>query len=88
MNIIHTLPEIDAPAWKKVGNHDKPKRGVPGRHHNNIKVPPETILAMRRMHEIEGKSLRQVQLAHPELQAGYVRSVIEYRIRGNLRVKT
>lgn len=86
--IIHLLPEIDRAIWNKAGDHEKEKNGGAGRgrHHNTAKVPNEVILAMRRMHEVERASLREVQRAFPSYRERYVRNVLEYVIRANLRV--
>ena len=84
--IIHLLPEIDLRIWKKVGNHDAAKKGQQGRHHNAARIPDETILAMRRMHEIERAPLKAVQAAYPWINANYVRNVLNYIARANLRV--
>lgn len=84
--IIHLLPKINA---KNAGAESKKKvkgKGS-GRHHNNAKIPAETILEMRRMYELQGKAPRVIQAAFPHLGIEYVRQVLNYTIRGNLRVR-
>lgn len=90
MSYFHLLPSIDPVLWKKAGDHEAKQHGRgkgTGRHHNNATIPAETILAMRRMHEIERKTHQQVQRAFPDLQAEYVRRVLDYELRANLRVR-
>lgn len=84
--IIHLLPEIDKSVWKKGGTAKK-KRLAGKSHHNNAKIPDETILAMRRMYEIEGKPMRAVAAAFPEVSECYVKSILLYVCRINLRVR-
>lgn len=84
--IIHLLPEIEKPIWNKVGDHKKSglKKEKQGRHHNNCKVSDDVILSMRRMHEVDRKSMAQVGRAYPQFSEDYVRSVLNYIIRCNL----
>lgn len=87
--IIHRFPEIDRAIWKKAGDLDAPivRKNGQGRHHNNHKVPDETVLAIRRMHEIDRKPLHIVMRAYPELSETYLRSLLSYQLRANLRVQ-
>lgn len=81
--VIHLLPTIDRAIWNKV---DKGAKPLPGRR-GKCTVPAETILAMRRAHEIERKTIQQVKDQFPQYSNEYVRSVLSYLIRANLRVK-
>lgn len=80
--IIHILPEISKGIWDKA--KAKPKLG--GRK-GKCMVPAETILAMRRMHEIENKSYRQVANAYG-MSYRYTLNVLQYIVRADLRLGT
>ena len=91
MAVIHLLPPIEDAIWKAADAPPRPKR-KPGKHGSargpqpaKNRVPDEIIIAMRRMHEKEGKSYRQVEAAYPYMRARYVRDVLEYIIRRTLR---
>ncbi len=61
----------------------KPERKI-GR---KIKVPDETILAIRRMSEIERRPLDVILEMYPQLSRHYLRSVLGYMIRCDLRIE-
>lgn len=86
--IIHLLPEIscakNAPATKK----KRRKKTVAGQAgQGNVKISSEVVLGIRRMAEIERKTLRQIEKEFPMLSNKYIVSVIEYTIRANLKVR-
>lgn len=87
MKIIHILPEIDKAIWDKDTAIAKKKRGQ-GRHHNTAVVPAETILAMRRLHEVERLTMQEVERAYPQFSCHYVRDVLGYIVRANLQIST
>jgi hypothetical protein len=88
MNIIHLLPGIDQTIWNKAGDlgHQPKQKRKRGQHHNRAVVPDAVILEMRRMHEIERKTSLQVCSSFPQFTERYVRSVLGYLVRANLRV--
>lgn len=89
MNIVHRFPPIDVAIWNHVGDLDanrKEKAQGVGRGHHNIKIPDEVILAMRQMHEIDRKTIRQVEESYPHVSINYVRRVLGYELRANLKV--
>lgn len=87
MKIIHILPEIDKAVWSKQNGSAKKKLGQ-GRHHNTATVPAETILAMRRMHEVDRLTMQEVERAYPQFSCHYVRDVLGYIVRANLQIST
>lgn len=89
MTIIHLLPELERTIWNKagdLGSRAKPKR-KPGQHHNGAVVPDAVILEMRRLHEIERKTMLEVCAVYPQFSQRYVRDVLGYILRANLRVR-
>lgn len=86
--IIHRFPAIDQAIWNKAGDLDAPieKKLEQGRHHH-VTIPDATILEMRRLHEIERKTIQQVQKMYPDINGDYVRNVLSYIVRTNLRVR-
>jgi len=70
----------NAPPEPKVEKKEPARKG-------KAKYPDEDILQMRRMHEVEGKSLKDVAAYFPELQEQYVRNVLNYTVRSKLLLK-
>lgn len=62
----------------------KPVKIEPGRK-GKVTIPNEVVLEMRRMYEKENKSYREVCQKFPELDPQYVRRILEYVLRSNLK---
>lgn len=52
-----------------------------------VKVPDETILAMRRLYELESHSYAEVHALFPQFSILYIRAILGYQYRAHLRVK-
>ena len=48
------------------------------------KYPDETILAMRRLRDWEGKTATQIRQSFPEISLGYIKNVLTYSVRAEL----
>lgn len=48
-----------------------------------IKIPDETVLAIRRLHR-DGKSPREIERMYPDLRPETIRQFITYQTRSNL----
>lgn len=53
-----------------------------------IKIPDETVLALRRRSEIDRVPLQGIVKEYPELDPTYIRRILEYAVRTNLRLPT
>lgn len=49
-----------------------------------IQVPNEVIVEMRRLHEVERLTVKQVQDRYPEYSTNYVKNVLQYIVRAKL----
>lgn len=91
MTIVHILPEIDGAIWKALDAKPavKPKQKRQGAERGpqpmNNKVSDDVVRAMRRMHEIDRKTIRQVAQAFPGYSSQYVRRILGYEIRCTLK---
>lgn len=57
------------------------------RSNSRSKVPDEHVLDMRRKHELESYSQRQVERAYPQYSESYIRNILAYTYRTHLRVR-
>lgn len=62
------------------------KYKAPKRPSGKVTVPDAHILDMRRKHEVDGLTHRQVMEAYPQYSEKYVRAVLNYILRAHLRV--
>ena len=51
-----------------------------------IKIPDEVIIKMRTMYQKEGSPMKDVIAAYPDINANYVRNILNYMVRANLIV--
>ena len=64
----------------------KVAKKIPGRK-GAVKYPDEVILQMRKMHEVERKSVIEVINSYPEINPQYVRNILDYTSRSKLILK-
>jgi len=79
--IMPRLPKslFSGPAEPRPEKKERKRTGV-------IKYPDEMIIKMRTMYQKEGKTMKDVIAAYPDINENYIRNILNYMVRGNLIV--
>jgi len=85
--VFHVFPEIEG-SKKHSANKQKKNKAIPGMGSSTkTTIPAETVLAIRRAHEIDRVPTNKLSELFPEIKKAYIYSITNYLIRRNLRVK-
>lgn len=91
--IAHRLPMIDKAIWDKVGDLDAPitkkKHARCGTERGDVRstnIPDDVVLEIRRLHEKDRWTYKQLLEHFPQYSRTWMRSVLDYDLRANLKV--
>lgn len=82
---VYGMPRLAAPLFKAVLSQPVERATIKEKGKGRpIKIADEIVLAMRRLHERDGWTHRQIEAAYPDIRPDTIRQFLSYQTRGNL----